>query len=124
MFDNIHPNLDYRESDREFWDEELDKFVPDKIFDCHIHMFNKEALYHKYRTECQIADADFKLIKKYHELVFPNRSVNSLYLGFPNGPNTLGIIIPVKMAFFSFAQSDSNERPTFLDLPYKLSLSS
>ena len=83
MLKNIHPNLDYRASDREFWNEELDKFVPDKIFDCHIHMFNKEALYHKYRSECQIADADFKLIKNYHELVFPDRRVNSLYLGFP-----------------------------------------
>ena len=29
-----------------------------------------------------------------------------------------------KMVFFSFAQSDSRDRPTFLDLPYILSLSS
>ncbi|MBN18890.1 MAG: hypothetical protein CL758_05380 [Chloroflexi bacterium] len=83
MFNKIHPNLDYRESDRDFWNKEFENFVPDKIFDCHIHMFNKEALYHKYQPECQMPNADFKLIQRYHNQVFPNRKVNSLFLGFP-----------------------------------------
>ena len=30
--------------DQQIWDEELQDFVPDRVFDAHIHMFNPEHL--------------------------------------------------------------------------------
>ena len=30
----------YNEHDQVIWDEELSDFVPDRVFDAHIHLFN------------------------------------------------------------------------------------
>ena len=35
----IQAQFDYRDCDREIWEEELADFVPDRIFDAHIHLF-------------------------------------------------------------------------------------
>ena len=32
--------MDYSESDREFWEEELADFVPQRVFDAHCHLFD------------------------------------------------------------------------------------
>ena len=31
--------IDYRDCDREVWEEELNEFVPERILDAHIHFF-------------------------------------------------------------------------------------
>ena len=33
--------IDYREHDRQIWEEELDEFIPDRVFDAHCHLFQK-----------------------------------------------------------------------------------
>ena len=35
---------DFSSHDQQIWDEELQDFVPDRVFDAHIHMFNPEHL--------------------------------------------------------------------------------
>ena len=32
--------MDYSDSDREFWQEELADFVPHRVFDAHCHLFD------------------------------------------------------------------------------------
>ena len=32
--------VDYTDSDREFWEEELADFVPQRVFDAHCHLFD------------------------------------------------------------------------------------
>lgn len=36
--------VDFKELDRRVWDEELDGFVPPRIFDAHVHLFNRSCL--------------------------------------------------------------------------------
>ena len=38
------PLIDYREHDRQIWEEEFEDFVPRRIFNAHIHMLNREAM--------------------------------------------------------------------------------
>lgn len=33
--------LEYREHDQQFWEEELEDFVPQRIFDAHFHLFRR-----------------------------------------------------------------------------------
>ena len=35
---------DYSPHDQQIWDEELDDFVPERVFDAHIHMFDPRHL--------------------------------------------------------------------------------
>ena len=38
--------IDYREHDKNFWYEELEEWVPKRIYDCHAHMLNNLSLIH------------------------------------------------------------------------------
>lgn len=31
---------DFSKHDQEIWDEELQDFIPDRVFDAHVHLFN------------------------------------------------------------------------------------
>ena len=52
-----------REEDREFWDRELESFVPDRLYDAHCHLWRENPWpgsphletvgYHKYREEME-----------------------------------------------------------------------
>ena len=37
----MKPTWEVRDYDREFFEKELDSFVPDKIFDAHAHLYRK-----------------------------------------------------------------------------------
>ena len=75
--------IDYREHDKNFWYEELEEWVPERIYDCHIHMLNNSLIDDSSEHKNVFPDADLKGIKGWHNTVFPNRDVNNLFLGRP-----------------------------------------
>ena len=72
---------DYHEHDRQIWEEELAEFVPSRVFDAHIHLFDRAHL----PTDSTTAwsNADLKTLQVWAEKLYPNRDVHFLVLGTP-----------------------------------------
>tara|TARA_S200000501_G_scaffold104713_2_gene98141 strand:- start:2133 stop:3137 length:1005 start_codon:yes stop_codon:yes gene_type:complete len=75
--------IDYRDYDKEFWYEELEEWVPKRIYDCHAHMLNNSLIDDSSEHKDVFPDADFEGIRGWQKTVFPNRDVNNLILGRP-----------------------------------------
>jgi len=75
--------IDYRDCDREIWEEELEAFVPDRILDAHVHLFNR-ADFSKLpprlsdREDDRLAD-----LNAWAQVLYPGRRMNYLILGYP-----------------------------------------
>ncbi|MEC7871438.1 MAG: hypothetical protein VX868_05165, partial [Chloroflexota bacterium] len=68
--------LDYREHDKNFWYEELEEWIPKKIYDCHIHMLNNDLIHDESEHKNIFPDADLKVINEWHNILFPGREIN------------------------------------------------
>ena len=66
--------------DREIWAEELENFVPRKIFDFHAHLWDNRFLPDGGKP---LLDTDFAALDRWSKTVFPRRDVEYLLLGFP-----------------------------------------
>tara|TARA_B100001250_G_scaffold164883_1_gene141874 strand:- start:47740 stop:48747 length:1008 start_codon:yes stop_codon:yes gene_type:complete len=75
--------IDYREHDKNFWYEELEGWVPKRIYDCHVHMLQNNLIDDSSVHKGIFPDADLEGIKAWHKTVFPNREINNLFLGRP-----------------------------------------
>ena len=74
--------MDYSESDREFWEEELADFVPQRVFDAHCHLFDGAHM----RPDAPATTrsyADLETLRAWGRLMFPGRRMNFLLLGMP-----------------------------------------
>ena len=74
--------MDYSESDREFWEEELADFVPQRVFDAHCHLFDPAQM----RPEAPPTPrsyADLETLRAWGRFMFPGRRMNFLLLGMP-----------------------------------------
>ena len=71
----------YSEHDQQIWDEELADFVPDRVFDAHIHLFHRSHVPHD--SDWPWDDADLGLIQAWAERLYPEREVHFLVLGTP-----------------------------------------
>ena len=77
--------------DRRIWQEELDEFVPARIFDVHTHVyrwdFNTDPAKNSGRLYDQIGSvypvSDWQRLDHYDELLMPGRQVSRLSFGFP-----------------------------------------
>jgi len=72
---------DYSEHDRQIWEEELAAFVPERVFDAHIHLFNREHL--PADATNTWSDADLTTLKAWAERLYPGRETHFLVLGAP-----------------------------------------
>jgi hypothetical protein len=74
--------VDYRDCDRQIWEEELAEFVPDRIFDAHCHLFWNGAMRpgseSAPRSEANLCD-----LLEWGDAMFPGRRMNFLILGMP-----------------------------------------
>ena len=81
------PDLDYREHDRQFWEEEPDEFVSQRVFDAHFHLFINEHLEKSQRTEGpkhrKFADAAWTDGIEWASTVYPVREPHFLVLAMP-----------------------------------------
>lgn len=74
-------NIDYRDCDKQIWEEELAEFVPDRIFDAHIHFcwasdVDGAALN-------QREDHDLQTLNDWASVLYPGRKMQYLILGMP-----------------------------------------
>ena len=72
--------INYTEHDQQIWDEELTEFLPSRIFDAHIHLFNK--VHHPDGT-AGWSNADLATLNQWAARLYPDREVHYLVLGTP-----------------------------------------
>ena len=79
----MRPVIDYTRHDQQIWDEELEHFVPRRIFDAHAHLFWHDHLpanHPKLKAWC---DADDAAHRAWARRLYPRREIHYLYLGTP-----------------------------------------
>ena len=76
------PLIDYREHDRQIWEEEFEDFVPRHIFNAHIHMLNREAMPPDSPFNKR-PDADLSTLREWMSTLYPGREAHFLVLGLP-----------------------------------------
>lgn len=69
--------------DRRIWAEELDAFVPKRIFDAHAHLFLESHLPAGHPGRKVWHDSDVAEHRKWNRRLYPGREVHTLYLGTP-----------------------------------------
>ena len=72
---------DFSPHDQQIWDEELQDFVPDRVFDAHIHMF------HHTHVPSSVShgwtDAGLSTLRQWADRLYPGRETHFLVLGTP-----------------------------------------
>ena len=76
-----HLPQDYTEHDRQIWDEELAGFVPSRVFDAHIHLFDPRHMPDD--TNWTWSLADLETLQKWAQTLYPGRETHFLVLGTP-----------------------------------------
>lgn len=74
---------DYSPHDERIWNEELEEFVPDRIFDAHIHMIAHRHLPEPVRSTTTWGEAGFETLVAWSRRLYPNRETHFLVLGSP-----------------------------------------
>jgi hypothetical protein len=75
---------DYQPHDQQIWDEELQDFIPDRVFDAHIHMLNPEHLSATTPTAFNNwSHADLPALQQWAARLYPGRETHFLVLGTP-----------------------------------------
>ena len=80
------PELDYRDEDRFIWEQELDEFVPQRMFDAHFHLYNNDHMDESNRPEGgekHFADVDWSDALEWSNTLFPGREPHYLCLCMP-----------------------------------------
>lgn len=78
-----HVPVDYRPMDQRIWEEELEAFVPDRIFDAHVHVWSDDFLPSDSPTRGTRAFADLGVQRAWAHRLYPGREVCFLMLGTP-----------------------------------------
>ena len=73
---------DYRDCDRQIWEEELEEFVPARMLDAHIHFFWRSNLDGD-PPRSQVDDNDLSCLNQWAEVLYPRRQMQYLILGTP-----------------------------------------
>ncbi len=75
----------YSEHDQQIWDEELADFVPERVFDAHVHLLHRDHL--STSTPGSFQDwgtTDLATLKAWAERLYPGRETHFLVLGTPS----------------------------------------
>ena len=76
--------LTYNEFDREFWNRELNNFVPQKIYDMHTHLWTETGQGHLPPVDSALRnEIDFAALRNWTSQIFPGRECHFLALGTP-----------------------------------------
>jgi hypothetical protein len=79
----VNSELTITDDDRLIWNEELADFVPNRIFDAHVHLLDNRHLSAAENTFENWADTDFKTLQAGAEKLYPQREIHFLVLGTP-----------------------------------------
>lgn len=85
------PVLELTDLDRRIWEDELDDFVPDHVFDAHTHVWrwafntdpDKDNGPYRSFVRPEFENASYALLDECDELLMPGRSVKRLSFPFP-----------------------------------------
>jgi glutamate-1-semialdehyde 2,1-aminomutase len=72
---------DYSQHDQQIWDEELQHFVPDRVFDAHIHLFHPDHL--TANPASAWGHTDLGTLQEWAARLYPGRETHFLVLGTP-----------------------------------------
>ncbi len=92
------------DSDRIVWEEDLEQFVPEHIFDAHIHFWNEDHMPLNHFPRNIYPFADLRVTEEWNRRMFPGRQIDYLVLGTP----CLGINVKAHNAFIA---SELKDRP-------------
>ena len=76
-------HIDYRHDDQEIWESELESWVPQRVYDCHMHMLDNSLIAEGTKYRDLYPDTDFETAQAWHNLVMPGRETHFLMLGRP-----------------------------------------
>ena len=79
----MRQSFEYTESDRILWEEELEDFVPKKIYDAHVHLWCDDHLPADHPKRGLFAHADMPVTTEWNDRMFPGREIEYLILGVP-----------------------------------------
>jgi hypothetical protein len=80
----MNNKLTYNDFDREFWDRELEDFVPGKIYDMHTHLWTESGQEYLPPADGGLRiEMDFAALRGWSEQLFPERECHFLALGSP-----------------------------------------
>ena len=88
--------LSYTEHDRQIWDEELAGFVPSRVFDAHIHLFDRSHL--PTGVEQGWSNAGLETIQSWAEVLYPGRETHPCRIWCQTG-------LARRLRFFSSSHS-------------------
>ena len=77
------PTITYTKYDQQIWDEDLEDFVPERIFDAHTHLWTDEHLSADDPKRGEMMVSDMPNMVRWNERIFPNRQIEYLVLGTP-----------------------------------------
>jgi glutamate-1-semialdehyde 2,1-aminomutase len=88
------PPVALTDVDRRIWAEELDEFVPRRVFDVHTHIYrweaftdpNKETGPYRQLLGTTFADATWQMLQECDSILMPGREVHRLSFPFPFSP--------------------------------------
>jgi len=72
------------EQDRVIWEEELAQFVPQRIFDAHVHLLDRRHLSQVEGAFLDWKDTDWNALQGCARQLFPGRELHCLVLGTPS----------------------------------------
>lgn len=89
---HLHYVYDYTSTDRAFWDQKLEPWLPARIIDAHTHVMDPrfrlqpmtEAMRRQYWVNEVVEPIDAATAEHCHRTVFPNRDVSCIALGKPS----------------------------------------
>jgi len=74
---------DYSAHDQQIWDEELHDFVPERVFDAHIHLFHPRHLSPTAPASSHWGVTDLGTVQAWAARLYPGRETHFLVLGTP-----------------------------------------
>ncbi len=86
------PEIRMLDIDRRIWEDELEAFVPKRLFDAHTHISKAEHCLHpddlpQYPSWLKKVgfNMDLSFLKEYHRVFLPGRKIHYLLMGWPFG---------------------------------------
>lgn len=106
--------VDYRDQDALIWEEELEGFVPERVFDAHCHLFDPDCVEDFTPVPDNYTTIDLGRMREWSGTVFPGRTAHFLLLAKPH-PRT--VVAPYNRMLAREAGQDSCSRAHCLATP-------
>ena len=114
-------SCELRDYEKELCCNELESFIADKIFDSHVHIFNKNYLYGEFPeciTKIPVDIAGIAEYKKYMKEIMPGREITGLFFGWVKSGENFDVDLDKTNKFVSGqVKKNSNSRGLMVVTP-------